>query len=62
MTSWISVENELPEIGRPVMVYYASYVDVIPRHDVARYGGKNFVWGRAKITHWMPLPSPPEDK
>jgi len=65
MDKWISVEDRLPEFEQSVYVYYADYINGhplgIPRYDIATYGGSIAVWGRAQITHWMPLPAPPKD-
>jgi Lar family restriction alleviation protein len=52
---WISVEDRLPDDLQLCTVY-----DKDGRYDQLRfYDEKEFVeeWG---ITHWMPLPSPPE--
>ena len=57
---WISVDKKLPNPGELVLCYcnkggiiLARYSDVYNRWRVA---------GTINITHWMPLPTPPEVK
>ena len=71
---WISVKDRLPEIDIddpkpvPVLVYEYGYI------CVGQYGARSkyfdhfakefYVDGEAStgVTHWMPLPSPPEEE
>jgi hypothetical protein len=65
MSEWISVEDELPEKSGYVFVVHKSNLPF-----VASYG----VWGEEftvvgggedsvvhEVTHWMPLPEPPNN-
>jgi hypothetical protein len=53
---WISVEDRLPEESCIVLVYHKGLGVMVSFYD------KKINWGilRASITHWMPLPDPPE--
>lgn len=62
-TTWISVKDELPETDANVLIYtelrntfVASKVDAETWED--DYG---FILAEG-VTHWMPLPSPPENE
>lgn len=71
---WISVKDRLPEADTPVLVTYLGYTDGIARTD----GIGTIRWGvwcwyesedhdndeeiTVRITHWMPLPEPPEEE
>jgi hypothetical protein len=73
MTEWISVKDQLPEFGKHVLTVtfigniYIGYLFDIGQGSLqwtlsgfigsAYFHGNNF---RA-ITHWMPLPSAPEE-
>ncbi len=69
MNEWISVKDELPKINQDILVadnlkqVKASYlgVDILGVkywHTVEqRY---DFNSGFKRVTHWMPLPDPPE--
>lgn len=59
---WISVDERLPEdADERVLVYIVSersYTEL----DTDRFVGVRWVrWGD-EVTHWMPLPEPPETK
>ena len=65
MSEWISVEDRLPLPETKVLIYDpTSYFDKI----TFDYMHPEKVWkseckrtkGRTYITHWMPLPPPPE--
>ena len=64
MSAWISVKERLPETARPVMCFNGEYVAIGWRrignddgwfHDCSydRLPG---------VTHWQPLPEPPESE
>lgn len=69
---WISVNGRLPEEGEPIFVY--GVLEHIPRPGIykARYFSKineykrdvfwesEWAYDIDKVTHWMPLPKPPE--
>lgn len=58
MSDWISVEDELPYIHQQVL-YYDDNNAVMGKHiGICPYSEHNFSIG--KVTHWMPLPDPPE--
>lgn len=63
---WISVEDTLPADKINCIVYYKhSYCDDDGYHaiGVSFYDGNEFQIGLAyRVTHWMPLPQPPNDK
>lgn len=69
-TSWVSVEERLPEIGEEVLVYRPESLQKVT--SMARYirheADSNFWWDAVRggnmtpaefVTHWQPLPSPP---
>ena len=60
MSEWISVEDELPTKGVYVLACYLDeYTEVCRYHQVK--GWQDVVNGSLLITHWMPLPAPPEE-
>lgn len=57
MSEWISVKDKTPEYGAVVLVWDDggfAYIDTWVGHTW-KYGGD---FG---VTHWMPLPEPPEE-
>lgn len=59
MSDWISVKDRLPEPLEDVLVCYAGGIVGIDwvYHDM-RFAYENIYGG---VTHWMPLPEPPEE-
>lgn len=59
MSKWISVKDEMPPVDEAVLAWNK---EVFPMIDV--WTGK--MWGIAltvdEISHWMPLPEPPESE
>lgn len=59
--TWISVDDQLPKADTIVLVYAN---DIIKGHCVAHYSSDGcFRDGTVvplDVTHWMPLPAPPE--
>ena len=60
MSEWISVKDTLPELEQEVLVY-------ANREYLKRKIHTHFYWCLAdfedlKITHWMPLPTPPKEQ
>ena len=66
---WISVEDELPEVGKDVLVYSDFFEEPVielgyyrhwncqrKQHMFYTYKDGN-LWGN--FSHWMPLPTPP---
>ncbi|MGD2072526.1 MAG: DUF551 domain-containing protein [Candidatus Thorarchaeota archaeon] len=73
MSEWISVKNKLPEYDQRVLIYnetneYNKKIgrDIICGHRVCT-NKKGEIWisdvrgyNCMPVTHWMPLPDPPE--
>ena len=68
LNEWVSVEDELPDFDTPVLVYVKDIFDNKSIINITKYtitydltnnwlGYENSSF---KITHWMPLPKPPE--
>lgn len=67
MSEWVSVKDRLPdEKGRYLVAFYPCQWDHVSK--TALYTGIDTFRGKAawakrkyqKVTHWMPLPQPPE--
>lgn len=56
LPKWIPVTERLPEKNTWVLAY-GKYND-----HVVDYVDINGLWSYGNITHWMPLPEPPEEK
>lgn len=66
MSQWISVNDRLPkEKGEYLVAYHPCYWDNVSEGTVVgidSFRGKT-QWAKKKyqrVTHWMPLPDPPE--
>lgn len=59
MSEWVSVTDRMPEIGRFVLVFLTN-IDYLPYKIAVYYGNGNWSGLDRHITHWMPLPEPPE--
>jgi hypothetical protein len=63
MMEWIKVSDKLPEFSRTVLLYWN---EVICIGSCEEYGdGYQFTDGHIDdtydyVTHWMPLPEPPQ--
>ena len=67
MSEWISVKERLPEKpGEYLVAYHPCYWDNVQpefRVGIDSFRGKT-AWAKKKyqcVTHWMPLPEPPEE-
>lgn len=65
MREWISVEDRLPEDGIEVLAYTIAHsVRVLKRNNLMDdwdvTDRKNACIRSDYVTHWMPLPEPPE--
>lgn len=62
---WISVKERLPEFGVPVVIAWDDYMDIAQYwHGTLCPHWRTQHWGTIDlitVTHWMPLPEPPED-
>ena len=65
---WISVEERLPEVGQPVLLY-AGEGDLARAYRFGFWCGNAFEYAQlgpddidAGFTHWMPLPDAPGEK
>jgi hypothetical protein len=64
--AWISVKDRLPEEGTHVLVCGRPKIGEVPYIVDKIYKGDWMLWGvwnntsRYIVTHWMPLPAPPE--
>ena len=58
--SWISVKDELPPEGEHILVYDDGVGTgfFLPR-DLSAIASGDPAW--SKLTHWQPLPEPPEN-
>ena len=74
MSEWISVEDRLPEIAEHVLAYYypkspameGRIIGIKHRFDLSTSPmfikskcDENGFGNCSKVTHWMPLPEPP---
>lgn len=57
---WISVEDRLPEFDERVFVTDGFYVGEGYINPSAQWFRSNGFQRLSDITHWMPLPAPPE--
>ena len=59
MSNWISVDDRLPDELQHVLIDDFNGVG----HTIYRvkaFKKANVVWEQTNVTHWMPLPEPPE--
>jgi len=65
--SWISVKDRLPEDGESILIFVNDSRYEPIQYDVCYYDGDDawldsgYSFG-SDVTHWMPLPEPPEMK
>jgi hypothetical protein len=64
MSEWISVKDRMPEEGVDVLVYGDIYLNRNRKGAdvdfVDRESGNFFYYDEGEVTHWRPLPEPPE--
>lgn len=69
MSAWIKVEDRMPDFGVGILVTDGEEITCAERiawvggsgwttHNICSYDAE--VAFEDKITHWMPLPAPPE--
>ena len=67
---WISVKNEIPEDGLRLLLY-TDVPDEYGKERIGVYlgdtywtlmGGDYYKQKSINVTHWMPLPEPPESE
>ena len=54
---WVSVKERLPCPWEEILIFLEPYVDI---GYLLETGDFNSIRGFNNITHWMPLPAPPE--
>ena len=60
---WIPVTERLPKIGDPVLCYCrANIYEVMSMQANGGWMGDGVMYMSGFVTHWMPLPKPPEEE
>lgn len=63
---WISVKDRLPEEGVPVLVCRLIMTSVKYQQEAVYieedWQDGIYFYGISNVTHWMPLPEPPDRK
>lgn len=64
MSDWISVKDRLPKAEEKVLAYEAAFDSMsiafrLP--DTENYINDGDFYTLDAVTHWMPLPKPPEE-
>ena len=61
MTDWISVEDRLPDEGEVVLTYSIGFGIQEDYLTTAKlFTADHPIKGNWPVSHWMPLPAPPE--
>ena len=63
MSEWISVKDRLPKQREKVLCYFKfepESPNVIAENTY--YGSGWWLSETSRVTHWMPLPEPPEEE
>ena len=68
MSEWISVKDRLPGNRRPVLVFTVGFSEqngirmaAYDKNQPASMFWHGFIMGKGRgVTHWQPLPAPPE--
>ncbi len=60
MSEWISVKDRLPEIDGIYLIIKETGMGYSDKVAVCEYGFK-YGFDRVGVTHWMPLPEPPNE-
>lgn len=66
---WINVKDRLPEVQKEVLIYLPEY-DIVEMAELFLYASMNLkewvqnedAYKLNEVSHWMPLPEPPEVK
>ena len=65
MSEWISVKDQEPPKDTKILCFYDGYIDVL-EYWYDEVGEKVFfnppIANVTGVSHWMPLPKPPEDE
>jgi len=59
LSEWISIDNQLPKVAEDVIVFSEDKYQI----DIGFLMNKKWYSDRGElptVTHWMPLPNPPE--
>lgn len=64
---WVKCEERMPEAEEDVMIWGPEFYDIghLSVSEETRffvYDGYDYKEAQTEITHWMPLPKPPEEK
>jgi len=62
MSEWISVDDRLPEEGAWYLCYHSDFDIEVLTFDPDDKIWENDYYSHIEVTHWMPLPAPPEEK
>jgi hypothetical protein len=64
MTEWIRVEDALPEIDKCVITWntHCARMGYYDPHTAVRTGWRDDECIDMRVTHWMPLPNPPQNQ
>lgn len=64
-SSWISVKEKLPEYDKSVLICYSKQQDITIAwlaEDIECFEDDDCMYYMSEVTHWMPLPEPPEPR
>lgn len=64
MNYWSKSEFTLPNYGEPVLIFNENKVITVGWRTSTDHAGENWTDVESrnfKVTHWMPLPEPPDE-
>ena len=64
MCNWISVKDSLPQATEYVLIYDSHYRNIYKAWyvcDIDVWFSNEYLPQFINITHWMPLPKPPQE-